>query len=646
MVLLRFSHRFILCAAAMMATGAVGRQACAVEVAWQNAGSGAWETPGNWSGPFGALTPLWEFNEAGVINNGGTAVVAVNRSELLPSSETQGVAGVRIGQTGIGTLSITAGGNLTSGTSATAGGEAGTVNVGVNGTGTLLMNGTQPSPATLSTSALSVQGNVGSLVDLSGYSNLTVTNALPNAPGGTGAINFDRNLRITGPNVNLTATGNVTVNNYTAVITGASHSAIKTPGDFLIRTGGGGSNLNLQFSGYTPMVGTTWTLADVGSVSSRWDNIAVGGAVPFTGATIPVGASLRLKATPGGMNGQQLQVALEANLVLTVNRDTGEMTLRNPQGAPVTQLTGYDIASPRGSLLSAYKGISGAPAGNSGWEKADTNNANGLAEFKPVGSFNVSSNATNVSLGTGWSKLAYAQGAGLGGLGLTGEDLTFRYTTFGGAPVIGQVEYVGTPFANNLAVVATPVGQAMLKNDSTIPLSIDGYIIGSTTGALSGAAWTSLADRPEARFNGWEETPASANALAESNPELTPVLTIQPGESFPLGDIGDFSTAAAQGGLSLTFILDGVAIERAGSVLIASSLGLAGDFDSNGRVDGNDFLVWQRNFSVGSLAAWRATYGQTNATATIAAVPEPHTIGLSVAALALVGALRRNRFQA
>ena len=34
-----------------------------------------------------------------------------------------------------------------------------------------------------------------------------------------------------------------------------------------------------------------------------------------------------------------------------------------------------------------------------------------------------------------------------------------------------------------------------------------------------------------------------------------------------------------------------------------------GDFDEDGDVDGRDFLVWQRNPSVGDLADWQANYG-------------------------------------
>lgn len=53
---------------------------------------------------------------------------------------------------------------------------------------------------------------------------------------------------------------------------------------------------------------------------------------------------------------------------------------------------------------------------------------------------------------------------------------------------------------------------------------------------------------------------------------------------------------------------------------------LPGDFDLDGAVDGYDFLLWQRNPSVGPLADWEANYGTVvPLAATSTAVPEPAT---------------------
>jgi hypothetical protein len=61
-----------------------------------------------------------------------------------------------------------------------------------------------------------------------------------------------------------------------------------------------------------------------------------------------------------------------------------------------------------------------------------------------------------------------------------------------------------------------------------------------------------------------------------------------------------------------------------GRVLLSNYLaGMAGDFDGDGDVDGRDFLVWQRNPSVGDLADWQMNYGVNSLNATSTAVPEP-----------------------
>jgi hypothetical protein len=66
--------------------------------------------------------------------------------------------------------------------------------------------------------------------------------------------------------------------------------------------------------------------------------------------------------------------------------------------------------------------------------------------------------------------------------------------------------------------------------------------------------------------------------------------------------------------------------DRARGLMIvdASELAPAGDFDLDGDVDGRDFLVWQRNPSIGNLSDWQTSYGVGAFSASIA-VPEPGT---------------------
>ncbi len=65
---------------------------------------------------------------------------------------------------------------------------------------------------------------------------------------------------------------------------------------------------------------------------------------------------------------------------------------------------------------------------------------------------------------------------------------------------------------------------------------------------------------------------------------------------------------------------------------------LSGDFDSDGRVDGLDFLKWQTDgLSASDLADWEANYGMVApSTANVTTVPEPSTLVLITLSLGLI----------
>ncbi len=69
---------------------------------------------------------------------------------------------------------------------------------------------------------------------------------------------------------------------------------------------------------------------------------------------------------------------------------------------------------------------------------------------------------------------------------------------------------------------------------------------------------------------------------------------------------------------------------------------IPGDFDGDGDVDGRDFLVWQRNTSVGNLSDWQANYG-VGLSAVSTAVPEPTSLVLVGLAMSAVTGCRRRR---
>jgi hypothetical protein len=76
-------------------------------------------------------------------------------------------------------------------------------------------------------------------------------------------------------------------------------------------------------------------------------------------------------------------------------------------------------------------------------------------------------------------------------------------------------------------------------------------------------------------------------------------------------------------------------------VLEASAGTTPGDFNNDGKVDGRDLLVWQRDTNVGSLTDWKNNYG-TGSLAAVSAVPEPLSGALVAMALA-AGCLVRGR---
>ena len=92
----------------------------------------------------------------------------------------------------------------------------------------------------------------------------------------------------------------------------------------------------------------------------------------------------------------------------------------------------------------------------------------------------------------------------------------------------------------------------------------------------------------------------------------------------------------AEGALIGSFGLDRFITYTAGDgndVALYSSASVAGDFDNDGDVDGHDFITWQRNPNVGTLAQWQNNYVPAS---TSSPVPEPTTAMLLLASLATV----------
>lgn len=102
----------------------------------------------------------------------------------------------------------------------------------------------------------------------------------------------------------------------------------------------------------------------------------------------------------------------------------------------------------------------------------------------------------------------------------------------------------------------------------------------------------------------------------------------------------DFTEADTLGDLtSFLTVIDWAYEDVAGQSILAGDVGGGGDpgdFNNDGSVDGEDFLRWQSDPSVGDLSDWQTNYGSPPATA-VRAIPEPSSAGLALLAAGAAG---------
>lgn len=584
------------------------------------------------------VVPAYQFQERALIGTDGQTHGALLSANVVlgPTNVTANVGGIYLAQralntidgtflysepapgTMFGRLTITNNRSLTSRTTTTPGiGADGRVMVGVDGRGELILDNGN---LTILSTSLQVGGeeytdpNTGtlhrSLLSLRGDSDLILTGVSP-----AGFVNLDRDLRIEGPNVTWTQPGRLTLgstNRYTAVITSpTAHSAMNTTNLAVVN-----GSINVEFSGAGSSghaIGETWDLVHgTNGIAGTFNNlVGVNREVPVTGLTTPnpAGTGYRLQTAEGpGEFEKTLQLVYQAYAVLVVNRDTGQIKMTNPHGGHI-DIDAYTIRSARGSMTpGSFTGIHGVTPTppDTGWVFPANNTVNAITEIKTPDftppnvnddSFDLFDDP-NMSLGNGFSKTAVA--ANVANFGNSGEDLIFEYTGPNGDLLQGLVTYEGTKFHNNLVLRVNPTtGNAFLKNDSQETLTFDGYEILSTTSSLNWNTFTGLG-------GSWEKSPAQTPTAEDSLTNTNPIgsTTLAPGASLAIGDIGAFTTQAQQDGLSMNFILK-VGLESAGIT--------PGDFDEDGDVDGEDFLLWQVNPGVGDLADWELNYGTENA---------------------------------
>ena len=199
----------------------------------------------------------------------------------------------------------------------------------------------------------------------------------------------------------------------------------------------------------------------------------------------------------------------------------------------------------------------------------------------------------------------------------------------------GEVDVFGAVDNNSGAQILVGNGASAVFHDSIINNGSLVVLSGSTLLAVeqlnlsSNQSNLSLQITADDAFA--EMAPIQAAGTIELAGELTVTLAgeyqPQPGDVFPLlvsntalnGNFGDTNLPSLSVGLDWQLQQTPNSL----SLAVIDVAGLAGDFNNDGHVDGRDFLLWQRDPTVGNLADWRANYGVSSLTVGSIAVPEP-----------------------
>jgi hypothetical protein len=561
-------------------------------------GPATWNDSGNWNP---AVIPEAQFNDIGVINNGRFAYV-----DDAPAQP----GGIVVS---LGKLEIRSGGNLTTGTNLSA---PGNLVIGQAGRGELFVH----HGGTLDVKNISMEGFSTSYMALGATGGAGT--ATLNVTGGT----LNRITQIIGPNVDFSSSGNLTFGNLGTlipVITGSTHSAIDVTG---LATLDG--RVRPEFEGYTPTFGQSWQIVNAGSFAGRFADVS--GA-----PNLPRGAGF--VASANGL------LTYTNKLILVANRATGAVTVQNVIGDPV-EFDAYTISSPSGRLTGPWTSLQNQLG--SGWDEADNSSATRLTELNPTGS-------STLNVGQSYNLGNALQLPTPTAFGQSLDDLTFSYSRNGQDSIPGFVEYVGG--RNNVVLTIDPnSGEAQIQNESPFfNVSIDGYTITSTRGALQtgNSNWSSLQDQGLA---GWDEADNSSTTRVTELKTSGATLMAGGGTTLNLGNLVNVDAFPLLAG-EITF-----------SVNVVGNA--AGDYNANGVVDAADYVLWRNNLGsptalpnddtpgVGAddLTRWRANFGNTGVTggtyqgivafadlsgsASGTTIPEPSTVVLCVlAVLALTG---------
>ncbi len=213
-------------------------------------------------------------------------------------------------------------------------------------------------------------------------------------------------------------------------------------------------------------------------------------------------------------------------------------------------------------------------------------------------------------------------------------------------------------------------GRVVIRNDTASAVSIAGYSVLSSEGALNPSNWLSITENYDSNSGGdvdpnneWFHLAANANELGEGT---LGAADLEPSQTIDLGVGAWMPGASEEVGFEYVDASNDSVVQ--GMALFVTST-LAADFNMDGVVNGDDFLTWQANFgTVGNATKetgdanldgdvdgddfliWQTEFGSSEGGAgalAAAAVPEPTTLWLAIfmGALASARRVRQPRLQ-
>jgi hypothetical protein len=436
-----------------------GGQVWGVDNVWTNGfGDLNYNQNNNWTNLF---VSGFDFDEVAVINNGD----AVFLNSVPIASAGLNVDNGSLEIQNLGTLTVVAGQNGT---------EPGAVRVGANGTLIVQSGG--------SLSAAAPASLIG-------------------------------NTRLVGPTASFQAAdinfggGHV----LTAEITDPNtHSPLSTAGNAKL-----GGEVTAVFNGVTPVVGNSWNLVDAGAIDGAFS--VVRSATP-----LPLGQALFAETVAGGTHGQLVRATVDNQLVLSVDSNTGAMSIENLSTTETEDIDSYQITAAADVINPT--GWTSFASTDSNWEEGNPFSKH-LSELS-LSSSRVIASSESISLG---SPLVPPSEFGVS------TPLTFEYHVAEGDIRTGAVDDAGI---NNLLLRVDPTtGQGVILNPSLFNLELDAYFITSLSGSLDPNGWTSLSSNDP---NNWEEANPLPTHLSELNlGSSQTILQQEGGAPIDLGDIFD-----------------------------------------------------------------------------------------------------------